>query len=482
MSIPRCPGCGGSRQAFHDEDVNGKPVTFHDDNGCELCDEQGRSWGGVLVGDVLERLAGLAPRSVSCVVTSPPYWSLRKYDAPDVVWGGDPNCEHEWMSTSKNGAVEAYEGAGRWQHADHSRDETPGDWGRVTQGSGSCRKCGAFLGQYGLEPTPELYVEHTLDVLRAIRRVLRPDGIVWWNIGDGYAGGGRGDRPQDSSKQATNAGSLNIPPTRGIVGLKPTFGRISRLGVIPHAQSFDHVGVLTRTVADAAAVLDVLAGHDAADPDSAAEPVDAYSAALGTGGPPRIGLVRTWFADLSDAETRLKMEDVAQELARAGAEVHEVDPGIDFGEAYAHHRVMMETETAATHAELFPGNEHLYGPKLTDYIRRGQAHAATAYVAAAAFRRRMQALARAAFERVDVLLMPTASGPAPRDLTSTGDTRFQSAWSYTGFPSITVPVGLASNGLPLGMQLAGAPFEEAKLLRVAHWAEQALGVRLSPPV
>ncbi|MCI0821632.1 MAG: amidase, partial [Chloroflexi bacterium] len=268
----------------------------------------------------------------------------------------------------------------------------------------------------------------------------------------------------------------------GIVGLKPTFGRISRLGVAPLADSFDHVGVLTRTVADAAAVLDVLAGHDAADPDSAEEPVDAYSAAIGKGGPPRIGLLRTWFADESDAETRLKMEDVAQELARAGAEVHEADPGIDFGEAYAHHRVMMETETAATHAQLFPGNEHLYGPKLTDYIRRGQAHPATAYVAAAAFRRTMQRLARAAFERVDVLLMPTASGPAPRDLTSTGDTRFQSAWSYTGFPSITIPIGLASNGLPLGMQLAAAPFEEAKLLRVAHWAEQALGVRLSPPV
>ena len=268
----------------------------------------------------------------------------------------------------------------------------------------------------------------------------------------------------------------------GVVGLKPTFGRISRLGVAPLAPSFDHVGVLTRTVADAAAVLDVLAGHDAADPDSADMPVDAYSAAVGTGAAPRIGLLRGWFAEESDAETRLKMEDVAQELARAGADIREVDPGIDFGDAYAHHRVMMETETAETHAELFTGNEHLYGPKLTEYIRRGQAHAATAYVLAAAFRRRMSDLAREALEGVDALLMPTASGPAPRDLTSTGDTRFQSPWSYTGFPSISVPMGLAGNGLPLGMQLAGAPFEEAKLLRVAHWAEQALGVRLSPPV
>ena len=278
-------------------------------------------------------------------------------------------------------------------------------------------------------------------------------------------------------------GSLLRPAAyNGIVGFKPTFGRVSVRGVAPLAPSFDHVGVLTRTVADAAAVLDVLAGHDAADPGSADVPVDAYSAAIGTGGAPRIGLVRTWFAEESDAETRMRIEEVAQELGRAGADVHEVDPGIDFGEGYAQHRVMMEAETAATHAELFPGNEHLYGPKLTEYIRRGQAHPATAYVAAAAFRRRMRDRARAAFEDIDAMLMPTASGPAPRDLTSTGDTRFQSPWSYVGFPSISVPVGLASNGLPLGMQLAAAPFEEAALLRVAHWVEQALGVSLSPPV
>ena len=92
----------------------------------------------ILEGNVLEQLARLADASISCVVTSPPYWGLRKYDAPDVTW--------------------------------------PNGW----------------TGQYGLEPTPELYVQHTLDVLRAIRRVLRPDGVVWWNIGDGYAASGQG--------------------------------------------------------------------------------------------------------------------------------------------------------------------------------------------------------------------------------------------------------------------------------------------------
>ena len=268
----------------------------------------------------------------------------------------------------------------------------------------------------------------------------------------------------------------------GVVGFKPTFGRISRLGVVPLAPSFDHVGVLVRTVQDAAAVLDVLAGHDAADPDSADAPAGGYAAALETGAPPRIGLVRTWYLDEADAETRLRMEEVAQELARAGAVVDEVEPGIDFADAYAKHRLMMESETAATHETLYTGSEHLYGPKLTAYIRRGREHTAEQYVLAGAYREPMRALAKAALEKVDVLLMPTASGPPPRDLTQTGDTRFQSAWSYLGFPSISIPMGLASSALPLGAQLACGPFQEAKLLRAARWAEQALGVTLSPPV
>lgn len=153
----------------------------------------------VLTGHVLDVLASLPERSVSCVVTSPPYWSLRKYDAPDVVWGGDEGCEHEWFAVSKQGAtVEGYAGKKKWQHSVNGRNEAhpearhrvdnPDDWTRITRETSTCARCGAWRGQFGLEPTPELYVEHTLLVLRAIRRVLRDDGVVWWNIGDGYSG------------------------------------------------------------------------------------------------------------------------------------------------------------------------------------------------------------------------------------------------------------------------------------------------------
>ena len=269
----------------------------------------------------------------------------------------------------------------------------------------------------------------------------------------------------------------------GVVGLKPTFGRISRLGVIPMATSFDHVGVLVRSVADAALLLNALAGHDPDDPHSANVPVDDYvGAASADSAPPRLGLLRGWFFEEADAETRLVMEETAQVLAQAGAEIEEVSPGIDFARSYAAHRVMQESEMVVWHEPLYLGNEHLYGPKISVYLSNGFAHTARAYVAAADYRAEVQRLAAHSLAGVDALLMPTASGPAPADRTQTGDTRFQSPWSFTGFPSISLPVALSGDGMPIGAQLACGPFGEAKLLRTAAWVERALGVELTPPV
>lgn len=310
-----------------------------------------------------------------------------------------------------------------------------------------------------------------------------------WNVEHTAGGSSTGSGVAVASRMipwafgSQTVGSVLRPASyNGIVGFKPTFGRISRLGVIPHAQSFDHVGVLTRSVADAAALLTVLAGYDPEDPDCADEPTEDYAAAVRDPRPPRFGLVRAWFMDQSDAETRLMIEEVAQKLATAGADVIEVDPGIDFGHAYENHRTMQQTEIAHFHAPMFEDNEDLYGPKVADYIRLGFQFTATQYVTAMNYRREMQKLANDALEDVDVLLMPTVSAPAPRDLTQTGDTRFQSAWSFTGFPSITIPSALAGNGLPLGAQMAAKPFQEAKLLAAASWAERTLGVALNPPL
>ena len=269
----------------------------------------------------------------------------------------------------------------------------------------------------------------------------------------------------------------------GVVGFKPTFGRVSRLGVVPMSDTFDHVGVLVRTVEDAAVLLSVLAGHDPDDPASAEEPVADYVGALDQlDRPPRIGLLRGYFLDNADAETRLALEQTAQELARAGATVEELNPGIDFDATYQAHRIVQEAEMADWHKPLFVGSEDLYAPIIRAAIERGFQHKAVDYVTAKNLRLKTQRLAREALRDVDVVLTPTASTPAPRDLTITGDTTFQSPWTFTGFPSISVPMGLASNGLPLAVQFAAAPFDETTLLAAARWAERTLELDLKPPL
>ena len=144
-------------------------------------------------------MSELADNSVQCVVTSPPYWGLRKYSGvPELIWGGAPNCEHEWADTVKadDSGDGHYTGRVRWQHVAqeaqdrgiHVRDVVEGAWAKGGFKTGFCSLCGAWKGSYGLEPTPEMYIEHTIEILREIRRVLRKDGVVFWNIGDSYSG------------------------------------------------------------------------------------------------------------------------------------------------------------------------------------------------------------------------------------------------------------------------------------------------------
>lgn len=130
-------------------------------------------------GNVLAVLQGTLSASVHCVVTSPPYWGLRDYGVEPSIWDGDPNCEHDWTDESfKRRTNDAKPGAKqKTNHGAVGRDNPA-----------LCALCGAWRGCYGLEPTPDLYVQHTVQIMREIRRVLRPDGTVWLNIGDSYFG------------------------------------------------------------------------------------------------------------------------------------------------------------------------------------------------------------------------------------------------------------------------------------------------------
>ena len=173
-------------------------------------------------GDVLARLAEMADESVHCIVTSPPYWGLRDYGT--AAWeGGDPECGHANVNDDRTerAAKNAVRDDENGQYAH------PSGWdggGRAAIVRRECRRCGArrIDQQLGLEPTPALYIEHMVAVCRELRRVLRRDGTLWLNMGDSYAGGGRGGNPEESAfrKQATNVGSL-VAPSPIPPGLKP---------------------------------------------------------------------------------------------------------------------------------------------------------------------------------------------------------------------------------------------------------------------
>lgn len=153
---------------------------------------------------------------VQCVITSPPYWGLRKYSGlPDLIWGGDEKCEHRWDKISTS-LKRSNQGVGsnvmvvspKLEELNAQRDG----------GSNFCSLCRAWKGQYGLEPTPEMYIEHTLVFLREIRRVLRKDGVVFWNIGDSYAGSGGANENKERGGIIENP---NRKPQSTITGMEP---------------------------------------------------------------------------------------------------------------------------------------------------------------------------------------------------------------------------------------------------------------------
>jgi len=138
-------------------------------------------------GDALTVLKELPDESIQMCITSPPYWGLRNYaDGANIVWG-DNHCDHEWLKDTYKHQIHTGPGledlGKKYRGGGHSAKEV-GEPTIVTQGF--CRKCGDWLGQLGLEPTPELYVEHLMMIFREVKRVLRKDGSFYLNIGDTY--------------------------------------------------------------------------------------------------------------------------------------------------------------------------------------------------------------------------------------------------------------------------------------------------------
>jgi aspartyl-tRNA(Asn)/glutamyl-tRNA(Gln) amidotransferase subunit A len=276
------------------------------------------------------------------------------------------------------------------------------------------------------------------------------------------------------------AGSIREPAALcGIVGLKPTYGRISCRGVIPLSWSLDHVGPITNCVADAAVMLQAVAGSDPQDRTSADEPVGDYMAALSTN--PRnlrIGVPRSFFYEELNAEVSASVERALSVLKTLVLDVRDVTISVPTD------RTLQTAESYAYHAEYVRQTPDLYQPETLRRIRSGEQIAPNERER---LRRELQESRKAIrqkFERVDVLLTPTVPVPPPnlkelrekpemlrpRELLLLRNTRPFNVW---GLPAISLPCGFTQAGLPVGLQIAGPPWSEDRVLALAHAYEQA---------
>ncbi|HET7341642.1 MAG TPA: amidase, partial [Methylomirabilota bacterium] len=291
-------------------------------------------------------------------------------------------------------------------------------------------------------------------------------------------------------------GSIRIPASLcGITGLKPTYGRVSRSGVLPLAWSMDHVGPMTRTAADCALMLGAMAGYDPADPSTSVLPVPDYRAAL-TGDVKglRVGLLRAFFLETSTAEVREAVETAARTLAAAGAVVDEVDLSAPMRHAAAASLPIVACEALAYHADLLRTRAAEYDPDIAQRLRLGAYVGGMHYVRAQQVRALVREEVDAALARRDVLLAPstpTVAPPVDARQVTLGDgpcdvrsalLRFTRPFNLSGHPVCALPCGFTAAGLPVGMQLVGRPFDEATVLRAADAFQRVTDFHARRPV
>lgn len=276
-------------------------------------------------------------------------------------------------------------------------------------------------------------------------------------------------------------GSITRPASYcGVDGLKPTYGRVSLAGIVPLAFGLDHPGPMARSVSDLAVMLSVIAGPDPLDPLASSARVDDYLAALDRQeGPPRLGYVERYFHQGADGMVQPVVERALTELRERGAEIGVAELPASFDDAYRMHRRLMTVGAADFHRRWFPLRRGEYGPKIASLLDEGLATPSIDYAEAVAHQQRFQREIRASLDHFDALIMPATPGTAPpRD--STGDPRFNSPWSYSGLPVASIPCGVATDGLPVAVQMVAAPFAEGLLLAVAAWCERALAFSARP--
>ncbi|MGC9040441.1 MAG: amidase [Roseiflexus sp.] len=284
-------------------------------------------------------------------------------------------------------------------------------------------------------------------------------------------------------------GSIRIPASLcGIVGFKPTFGRVSLQGVVPLSWNLDHAGPMARTVTDAALLLQAIAGYDPDDPVSVAAPVDDLLAGIDAGvGGWRIALADDAHFGNADAEVLAAVHRAAGVFEELGARVERVDLGR--GQDAAQMNALMTTsDAAAFHRDRLRAHPEQFGADVRMRLERGAAFTSTEYILARRFQSEWRRQLERLFEQFDVLLTPTTpitalplegldSVEAARQLT-----RCTAPFNLAGLPALSAPCGMSAAGLPIGLQIVAAPWREAHVLRAGKAFERATSWhRQTPP-
>jgi aspartyl-tRNA(Asn)/glutamyl-tRNA(Gln) amidotransferase subunit A len=289
-------------------------------------------------------------------------------------------------------------------------------------------------------------------------------------------------------------GSIRIPAALcGIVGLKSTYGRVSRYGLTPLSWSLDHAGPMAKTVEDVALLLQAMAGHDTKDLGSAQHPVPDYAAALsGEVRGLRIGVPREYFFDMLDPEIESAVRQAMAVLRSLGASLHDVSwPTLRYVTLAA--LIIVLVEASAFHETWIRTRPQDYSPDIALRLKWGLLLPASAYIKAQRLRTLLCREVATLWRQVDVLLTPATmlAAPHPREThvrigdrqmsTREAILRLMRPFNLTGLPAMSIPCGFTSSGLPIGLQIAGKPFDEATVLRVAHAYEQQTDWHRSQP-
>jgi aspartyl-tRNA(Asn)/glutamyl-tRNA(Gln) amidotransferase subunit A len=286
-------------------------------------------------------------------------------------------------------------------------------------------------------------------------------------------------------------GSIRIPASFcGVVGLKPTYGRVSRHGVLPLGYSLDHMGPLTATVRDAAIALNAIAGRDAKDPTSSRHPVVDFEPDNGCSiRSLRIGFPDSFFFDRLDPDVETAVRGAIARAESLGALVEPVRlPDMTAVNAVA--RVVLLAEASAVAGPALDRRE-LFGPDVLALLDQGRLVPATDYINAQRLRRRIRREFDQLWREVDCLVTPTTPNTAPRIGETTirlggqdedvrlATTRLVRGINLLGYPALSLPCGLSGNGLPVGLQIIGPAFQEALILRLGAALEDG-GIGIPP--